>query len=249
MFAFLRRARQKVFEGGVPTRYMAYALGEVLLITIGILLALQVSNWNQDRLDSLEEHRLLQALSEEVELNRFRYDRGKQRQDDIMGAAERLLQAAHRPEARPSAEELDQDLQRLTSRFFLTTSSSTYDVLVGSGQLGLLSSAELRNDLALLKLQMELVGTYEEIQANFIDEQLSPFLNRSIDRFSMAAEELELSNELQFSRFAGPNDALLESREFSNLLVDLMRHTRAVRGRYSMIEEIVNRIDSILVGS
>ena len=249
MVALFRRIRRKSSDEGLLKEYLTYAFGEALLITVGILLALQVNNWNQDRLDALEEQRLFGALSEEMELNRFRYERGKRRQDDIMGAAERLLRAVHRAEARPSVEQLNQDIQRLMGRFFVTTSSSTYDVLVGSGELGLLSSAELRKELAFLKLQMELVGTYEDIQANFIDAQLSPFLNRSVDRMSASAEALELGGQLPESRFSTSNEALLESREFSNLLVELIRHTRSVRGRYTAIEDVVSRIDSMVLGS
>ena len=248
MFAFYRKMRRKLLEEGHLKKYLSYALGEVLLVTVGILLALQVNNWNQNLLDSREESRLLSALSEEMQLNRFRYERGMQLQDGILVAAERLLVATHNPVERPSEKQIDQDIPKLMGRFFLTTSSSTYDVLVGSGQLGLLSSAELRTQLAGLKLQMELLGTYEVIQANYVDEQLSPFLNRSMDRLSGVSEELELSDQVYASRFSSSYDDLLASRTFANLLVDLIRHTRAVRGRYSEIESIMSRIDSLAVG-
>lgn len=134
-------------------------------------------------------------------------------------------------------------------RFFLTTSTSTYDVLVGSGQLGLLSSVELRNELAFLKLQMELLGKYEAIQAGFVDEQLSPFLNGSVDRFSGAAEELERGGRLVESRFRTSYEEIFESRDFSNLLVDLLRHTGSVQLVYGNVERAMSRIESLAVGS
>ncbi|MFN1835250.1 DUF6090 family protein [Balneola sp. MJW-20] len=47
MITLFRRIRQKLIESGSVTRYLLYALGEIALVMIGILLALQVNNWNQ----------------------------------------------------------------------------------------------------------------------------------------------------------------------------------------------------------
>ena len=51
---------------------MAYAVGEVALIMIGILLALQVSDWNQARKDRAEETSILIRLNAEFEENQER---------------------------------------------------------------------------------------------------------------------------------------------------------------------------------
>ncbi len=56
MLTFLRRIRRSLLESGRFRRYLLYAVGEVLLVMIGILLALQVNNWNQQRTNrSLEK--------------------------------------------------------------------------------------------------------------------------------------------------------------------------------------------------
>ena len=122
-------------------------------------------------------------------------------------------------------------------------------MLLGSGQLGILSSVELRNELALMKLHMELLGKYEEIQTTFIDTQMSSFLNQSVDRLPGAVEELEMGEMLGKSRHANSYDELLKSREFSNLLVDLIRHTRGVKVIYTNLEKTMSHIDSLTVGS
>ena len=40
-------------------KYLIYAVGEVLLVMIGILLALQVNNWNQSRIQKITENNML----------------------------------------------------------------------------------------------------------------------------------------------------------------------------------------------
>ena len=49
MITFFRKFRQKLLAQNRVTRYLAYAVGEILLVVIGILIALQVNNWNEER--------------------------------------------------------------------------------------------------------------------------------------------------------------------------------------------------------
>lgn len=249
MVIFFRKIRQKLLSDGQLKIYTIYAVGEMLLVTIGILLALQVDNWNKDRLESLEEKRLLSAISEEMQTNRFRNSEGQKNHGEVIAAAERLLAVINNSARRTSTEQLDKDIQILMRRWFGSAAYSTYDVLTGAGQLGMLSSVELRNKLADLELQMELLGRYETIQAEFIDEQMSPFLNHSMDRLPGSADWLELSDSLSESRFSTSYEDLLNNRTFSNLLIDLIRHTRPVIVIYVRIGKMVTLIDSLAVQS
>ena len=49
MITLFRRIRQKLIDTGSATKYLLYAIGEILLVVIGILIALQVNNWNEER--------------------------------------------------------------------------------------------------------------------------------------------------------------------------------------------------------
>lgn len=49
MITFFRRIREQLIGEGNVRRYLMYAIGEVALVMIGILLALQINNWNEDR--------------------------------------------------------------------------------------------------------------------------------------------------------------------------------------------------------
>ena len=51
MIKFFSRIRRKLIDEGNLKRYLIYAIGEILLVMIGILLALQVNNWNNDKND------------------------------------------------------------------------------------------------------------------------------------------------------------------------------------------------------
>ena len=49
MTPFFRRIRKKMADDNKPLKYMRYAIGEVVLVVIGILIALQINNWNEEK--------------------------------------------------------------------------------------------------------------------------------------------------------------------------------------------------------
>ncbi len=55
-------------------KYLKYAIGEIILVMVGILLALQVSNWNQQRIATQKEELLLEALNKEFVKNKAQFE-------------------------------------------------------------------------------------------------------------------------------------------------------------------------------
>jgi hypothetical protein len=70
MIKFFRKIRQNLLNEGKTTRYFKYAIGEIVLVVIGILIALQINNWNQQRLDRKSEIKYLQAIVFEIKINK-----------------------------------------------------------------------------------------------------------------------------------------------------------------------------------
>ena len=62
MLTFFRRIRKGLLEGGATRKYLLYAIGEIALVVIGILIALQINNWNEGRKSILEGKRFIQQI-------------------------------------------------------------------------------------------------------------------------------------------------------------------------------------------
>ncbi len=62
MTRFFRTLRQRLLAESRVSKYMLYAIGEILLVVIGILIALQIDNWNELRLKQQDEYVLLEEL-------------------------------------------------------------------------------------------------------------------------------------------------------------------------------------------
>jgi hypothetical protein len=67
MLKFFRRIRQQLLTQNKLSKYLLYAIGEIILVVIGILIALQINNWNEGRKRSQTEVQLLQTMKQAIE--------------------------------------------------------------------------------------------------------------------------------------------------------------------------------------
>ena len=69
MLKFFRKIRQQKLSENHFSKYLLYALGEVLLVVIGILMALQINNWSEDRKEFAQELEITAELYAELDRN------------------------------------------------------------------------------------------------------------------------------------------------------------------------------------
>lgn len=69
MIKFFRSIRKKLLAEGKTTNYLKYAIGEIVLVVIGILIALQINNWNENKKERKQEHKVLTELLSSLENN------------------------------------------------------------------------------------------------------------------------------------------------------------------------------------
>ncbi|MDU8885264.1 DUF6090 family protein [Yeosuana sp. MJ-SS3] len=62
MLKFFRKIRQQLITNGRAKKYFLYAIGEIILVVVGILIALQINNWNENRKDRILEKEYLNRI-------------------------------------------------------------------------------------------------------------------------------------------------------------------------------------------
>ena len=67
MLTFFRKIRKALLGSGQTRKYIFYAIGEIALVVIGILIALQINNWNEWRKDRVQEIKILNKLERNLE--------------------------------------------------------------------------------------------------------------------------------------------------------------------------------------
>ena len=84
MLKFFRRIRHKLLDEGNLNRYMLYAIGEILLVVVGILIALQLNNWNEERNAKNFEKKLLTEIHYTLTNDLGQWNRGIQKTERII---------------------------------------------------------------------------------------------------------------------------------------------------------------------
>ena len=92
MISFFRKIRRALIHSGKFTRYVVYSIGEILLVVIGILIALQVNNWNENRKKRLLELELLEELREGLKSDISDLQYNSQAQQEIFNSQNIIIQ-------------------------------------------------------------------------------------------------------------------------------------------------------------
>jgi hypothetical protein len=64
---FFRHIRQSLLKEGKTSKYLAYAIGEIILVVIGILIALSINTWNQERINRTQSNELLRGIIKDLD--------------------------------------------------------------------------------------------------------------------------------------------------------------------------------------
>ena len=149
MITFFRRLRVKLIGKGNFRKYLLYATGEILLVVIGILIALQVNNWNQTRIEMAEAAefrlRLLDDFYEEIALMGAVIDYATIVSDHASRAID-VFETGEIPDG-STPDQFLIDLYQASQIQEVSQPNSTYQELLSAGKLELIQNDSLRSTI------------------------------------------------------------------------------------------------------
>ena len=180
MIKFFRRIRQKLLSENKFSKYLLYALGEIVLVVIGILIALQINTWNEERKDKATGDLYLSDIKQDLEndldqmeglLDALSYE------ISVITSIDSSLYKMHASRSKQGRElfinpyKFTPDTMYITSIFYRNRSfrptDGSYTSLIADGKSSLIKNRDL-----LLKIQaiydgenQRLASTYESIKA------------------------------------------------------------------------------------
>jgi len=176
MLRFFSKMRYKLAAENRPAKYVRYAIGEILLVVIGILIALQVNNWNQERIDLKEGKLIKQNIHEEFIKNQELLKASRKLNEEALSSGMLLINlvGAEKPElAKYNLDSLFNS--SLMAEAYLPTSNSLQDIMQ-SGRMNLLNNAELKNTILSWNAALDLLKEYKEVQTNWQNNQYLPYM-------------------------------------------------------------------------
>lgn len=98
MIKFFRRMRKRLLSQNKFNKYLLYAIGEIILVVIGILIALQINNLNEQQKDRAKEQVILKHLKEDFQADLRQLEDKMAMRNDILKSAYKLFYAIDHPE-------------------------------------------------------------------------------------------------------------------------------------------------------
>ncbi|MEM6516347.1 MAG: hypothetical protein AAF688_09200 [Bacteroidota bacterium] len=185
MFKIFRQIRYKLMSEKLPvtktgktSRYLKYAMGEIILVVIGILIALQINNWNEDRKNKITEANYYCRILDDFLLNEKLVNENYELISNKIKLTKRLILDLNTiPNNR--SDILNKFVIALRQDVFVP-STITFEDLTSSGQLKLLRDIPLKN--RLIKH-----NTFLNNAVNLLEENRNEIIKRYFD-FDLTTE-------------------------------------------------------------
>jgi hypothetical protein len=147
MINFFRKIRKQLADDNKPLKYMRYAIGEIVLVVIGILIALSINNWNEQRKTSKQEIELLKELKLNLNSNIEVLNINISFEKDVIKSIDLVLD--HLENKEPYNDSLAFHFRKLIYLEGITLSSSAYERIKSTG-FDIIQSESLRMQIMQL---------------------------------------------------------------------------------------------------
>ena len=236
MISYYRKIRKKMADDNLPLKYMRYAIGEIVLVVVGILIALQINNWNEDRKERMQEIKILNNLHDEFQenLENLKY------KDSILhttiSSLEIIFRELRSPEKSFKGLSIDSILSRALNSPTWTPSEFVLNDLKSSGNL-----TKLHND-KLKKLLYAWSRFYSEL-----DETQSMIETTNKELIKYLKDHGSLRNvDIQFPAFNYGKSMLIDNNEpllldpvFENYVDDKLYILNTARTQFDTAENLI----------
>ena len=149
MIRFFRQLRQRLIAENRVSRYLLYAIGEIVLVVLGILIALQINTWNEARLEERQESLYLARLLSENQQDLASFTRSAEALEKGLESIKNLSEAFKDKDLPDSllVRSMNAYLQYGSLFPSFSPSSSTFEDLSSTGNLVVISNMALRDSI------------------------------------------------------------------------------------------------------
>ncbi|NNE14384.1 MAG: hypothetical protein HKN51_05375 [Saprospiraceae bacterium] len=221
-------------------KYFKYAIGEIILVVIGILIALQINNWNESNKLKKEETLYLKRLKTDLEKDTLYYNNNINRANLLIDRNYTFLKKLY--DEQKSIDE-GRELMNLPlwDSEYLTIQDNTYSELVSSGKLNIISNPNLKvavvdfyrlidskeNSIKEANAySRELMGYYVSTYPGAIKHSRNPQeMVKIVNDKMFRVEDFQFLNNPSSSQFQSLEDVILlyiaKHKDFINLFQEL----------------------------
>lgn len=258
MIKFFRKIRQTLLTENKFSKYLLYAIGEIVLVVIGILIALQINNFNEQRKDSEKEQVILKQLKEDYETDLIQLKQKMKMRNEIVSSAFNVLKAIDYPD-KIVRDTLIMNIAKVDNN---PTFDPIQNDLISSGNLRLIKNEKLKRLLTNWSSDVVALREVEVEWSNKMGEQYEPLLRKigisrdvlnywikSSDQSWMLDNDKNTTRStIGSSKNSVPIHEIINNRELEGLVSETITYNRPAnvqsRALVKRINEIIELIES-----
>jgi hypothetical protein len=237
MIKFFRKIRQKLLAENKFSRYLIYAIGEIILVVIGILIALEVNNANETRKSNLELTKINQNLIQEFESNQKALNTAIRGLEWTKSGGLEILSMIGKSEDELMNTNIDSLIE--TSLFWPTWKPTNFvlNELKSTGKLSLLENSKIKDLLFEYERQSEYVNDWnrrmEKSSQDIIDyiKNNASLRNINYNRISIKKSDLDFNNV-----------GLFTDIRFENQIDEKVLFSQFLENVYEETDDLINQI-------
>ena len=245
MIKFFRRIRQRLLSENKISKYLLYAIGEIVLVVIGILIALAINNSNQRRVIEEKEQVYLKGLKEEFETSKAKLTVLTDINRKNLREAKKLIGYTSDNNKIPDEEMFSEILfNTFSPDISFYPNNSLLDEIINSGSLKDISNTRLRVRLTNWISTIEDVSKQEQELAIQREKVLDIF-RRNENSLRTILDLTGVNEDLGIDKLEQPesNLKLLDSREFeNNILMFILTSKGTEEAHYLPLMDELNTI-------
>ena len=213
------------------SKYLIYAMGEIVLVVIGILIALSINNWNENRKETDFEQKILKELNSDFFYNKSELNKNVIKATTLAQNSDSLLALFNLPKDEINPSKFFKYMRKLGGYSTFNPSNGALNTLISSGKLYIIKNDSLRKHLARWTGMLEDVKEDEKRLIDFGDTRMNPI-------------RLEYLNSK--SESANVDPALLENLKFENIVRTIRASANYNVENYAILDlEITRTLDEI----
>lgn len=250
MIPFFRKIRRQLADDNQFLKYSRYAVGEIVLVVIGILIALQINNWNEDQKERKRELTYLENIKTDLLMNIDELNRFIEARRSCIASCQAALRYYNR-DVELDIDDFNHHSLNIMIWFPFKQHDNTYQELLNSGNLAIIADKRIKNSLQNMQVGFSNIAFIEgEMQQDYESYLYESFfttvdLETNLNRYEALLSQSETRSVSPISRTE--IDRLLQDKRFKNGITLSKYNSDLLISEYEAmiqtIQELIGLID------
>jgi hypothetical protein len=240
MIKFFRKIRYDLMEQNKTGKYFKYAIGEIVLVVIGILIALSINNWNNKRIENIRAENFIEQMKLQVEGNILNVAEKLQKHQSHLNITENLISIIGTDMTIDIDEKIDSLVVVNNYDYHLNLNMNSLIEGRENGDLSLIASDSLRQSIYDLSTKYKFVVERERIANKDLIDLFIPYLNKNYNYrngvFNFFGQNTQIGKSKIYRK---DNSTMLEDQEFENLMLSRMGYNQDLIINYQKLNEFL----------